>query len=109
MSTDFRAELQRLVKAIKNWDFDTGSLEQDWSALDRAEAALAHPEPTAPSNKEVAELVARLRDWHSVPLLSQLTRAADLLERLASDNAGLAAAADSLYADNMSLLDNHHE
>jgi hypothetical protein len=45
MSTDYRAELQRLVKAIKNWDFDTGSLEQDWAALDRAEAALAQPEP----------------------------------------------------------------
>jgi hypothetical protein len=45
MTTDFRAELQRLVEAIKNWDFDTGSLEQDWSALDRAEAALAQPAP----------------------------------------------------------------
>jgi hypothetical protein len=45
MTTDYRAELQRLVEAIKNWDFDTGSLEQDWSALDRAEAALAQPEP----------------------------------------------------------------
>ena len=33
-------------------------------------------------------------------------RAADLLERLASDNAGLEAAADSLWADNVSLLDN---
>jgi hypothetical protein len=52
MSTDFRAELQRLVKAIKNWDFDTGSVEQDWSALDRAEAALAQPEPVAPTDKK---------------------------------------------------------
>ena len=66
-------------------------------------------EPVAPSNKEVVELVARLRDWRSVPLLSERERAAALLERLASDNAGLAAAADSLYADNMSLLDNHHD
>jgi hypothetical protein len=55
MSTDCRAELQRLVEAIKNWDFDTGSLEQDWSALDRAEAALAQPEPVAPKDEEIEE------------------------------------------------------
>jgi hypothetical protein len=57
MSADYRAELQRLVEAIKNWDFDTGSLEQDWSALDRACAALAQPEPVAPTDDEIGE-------WH---------------------------------------------
>ena len=56
MTTDFRAELQQLVKAIKDWDFDTGSLEQDWSALDRAEAALAQPEQVAPTNKDLDAL-----------------------------------------------------
>ena len=79
-----------------------GLAEVFWGRYDQ-------PEPVAPSNKEVVELVARLRDWHSVPLLSERERAAALLERLASDNAGLAAAADSLYADNMSLLDSHHD
>jgi hypothetical protein len=57
--TGFRAELQRLVEAIKNWDFDTGSLEQDWSALDRACAALAQPEPVAPTESDVTELSYR--------------------------------------------------
>ena len=35
------------MKRLRTWDFDTGSLEQDWSALDRAEAALAQPEQVA--------------------------------------------------------------
>jgi hypothetical protein len=60
-----------------------GLAEVFWGRYDQ-------PEPVAPSNKEVVELVARLRDWHSVPLLSERERAAALLERLVSDNAGLA-------------------
>jgi hypothetical protein len=82
MSTDFRAELHRLVEAIKNWDFDTGSLEQDWSALDRACAALAQqpvsqpyklpqPEPVAPTDEDI-------NDWHS--------QCADLTRRGAADH-----------------------
>ena len=78
--------------------------------LDRARAALAEPVPPvncpgcegvpAPGNQpcavcgkeasppspvegEVAELVRRLRDFMTVPLLQERVRAADLLERLA--------------------------
>jgi hypothetical protein len=81
-------------------------------ALEQARPTV-EPVPEPPADKEVTELVAWLRDRASSTSLAhtarRITRAADLLERLASDNAGLAAAADSLYADNMSLLDNHHE
>jgi hypothetical protein len=67
MTTDYRAELQRLVKAIKNWDFDTGSVEQDWSALHRAEAALAQPEPEGVTDEELWEMYELERgepgDW----------------------------------------------
>jgi hypothetical protein len=67
----------------------------------------------SPADKEVAELVEWLRleseDWLQANPRgyqgARLTRAAELLERLASDNAGLTAAADSLWADNVSLLD----
>jgi hypothetical protein len=74
------------------------------------------PQPQPPADGEVAELVAVLHadaeclaaeqpDLMQVTN-QQLTRAADLLQRLASDNAGLTAAADSLWADNISLLSN---
>jgi hypothetical protein len=81
----------------------------------RSRAALAQPEQQWPADGEAAELVAVFRKVASEdPGVVQidplwLTCAADLLERLASDNAGLAAAADSLWADNMSLLDSHHD
>ena len=62
-----------------------------------------------PEEGEVAELTARLRairNDYGVKHSADCQRAADLLERLASDNAGFTAAADSLWADNVSLLDN---
>jgi predicted phage gp36 major capsid-like protein len=73
-----------------------------------------------PTDEELAKLVAWLRQFAdatkgympgttAATLALKVTRAAALLERLASDNAGLAAAADSLYADNMSLLGNHND
>jgi hypothetical protein len=85
-----------------------------------ARTALAQPEPEPPTDGEVTELVAWLRrfadakkGWRrgttAAALALKVTRAANLLEILASDNAGLAAAADSLYTDNMSLLDGHHD
>ena len=74
-------------------------------------ACWGHPTPQPPADGEVAELVAWLRDRANSTSLAhtarRITRAADLLERLASDTAGLAAAADSLWADNVSLLDEH--
>ena len=78
-------------------------------------ARWGRPTPQPPADGEVAELVAWLRATGKLlhPDYSKsripYMRAAALLERLASDNAGLAAAADSLYADNMSLLDNHND
>ena len=81
-----------------------------------ARAVLARwgrPTPQPPADGEVAELVAWLRATGKLlhPDYSKsripYMRAADLLQRLASDNAGLTAAADSLWADNVSLLDEH--
>jgi len=43
--TDFRALCAELVGAVENYDFDSDNLEQDWSVLERARAALAQPEP----------------------------------------------------------------
>ena len=78
------------------------------AALDR----FGRPTPQPMADGEVAELVEWLqamRDLageHNPDEQRRYTRAAELLERLASDNAGLTAAADSLWADNVSLLDN---
>ena len=83
---------------------------------DRARALLAQP----PADGEVAELVEWLRESldcalqsgnsksikNHCRLLEVLERLASDNARLASDNAGLTAAADSLWADNVSLLDN---
>jgi len=49
MSTDWKALCADLVKAVDNYDFDTESMVQDYSILDRARAALAQPEPAGPS------------------------------------------------------------
>ena len=76
--------------------------------LRTARAVLArwgHPTPQPMADGEVAELCAWLRN-NSSGIYRPAARAADLLERLESDNVGLAAAADSLWADNVSLLDN---
>ena len=73
-----------------------------------ARALLAQP----PADGEVAELVEWLRESLDSALQSGNSksiknhcRLLEVLERLASDNAGLTAAADSLWADNVSLLD----
>ena len=80
-----------------------------------ARAVLARwgrPTPQPPTDGEVTELVEWLQSMrdlageHNPDEQRRYTRAAELLERLASDNAGLTAAADSLWADNVSLLDN---
>ena len=68
-------------------------------------ARFGRPTPQPVADGEVAELCAWLRN-NSSGVYRPAARAADLLERLASDNVGLAAAADSLWADNVSLLDN---
>ena len=42
------------------------------------------PAPAAPEPGEVEELVARLRDWHSIPLLQERERIATLLSQLSA-------------------------
>ena len=108
MTTDYRAMCAELLEALEGRRFCYGAI------LDSARAALAQPEPQPPADGEVAKLVAWLRleseDWRQANPRgyqgARLTRTAELLEHLASDNAGLTAAADSLWADNASLLDN---
>ena len=53
MSTDWKALCADLVKAVDNYDFDTESMVQDYSVLDRARAALAQPEPEGPTDEEL--------------------------------------------------------
>jgi hypothetical protein len=77
-------------------------------------------EEKPPADGEVAELQRWGVDHGAQPgrpLLSPMEDgywtpwhiAADLLQRLASDNAGLKAAAESLYWDNLSLLDSQND
>jgi len=100
MSTDYRALCSELTEKLHKY---TSLYEGHESELvNRARAELAKPEPEPPADKEVTELVAWLRDRANSTSLAhtarRITRAADLLERLASDNAGLAAAADGDFA-----------
>ena len=86
----------------------------------RAAELLARPTPQPPADGEVAELQRWGVDHGAQPgrpLLSPMEDgywtpwhiAADLLQRLASDNAGLEAAAESAYLDNLSLLDSQND
>ena len=79
-----------------------------------------NPTPQPPADGEVAELQRWGVDHGAQPgrpLLSPMEDgywtpwhiAADLLQRLASDNAGLEAAAESAYLDNLSLLDSQND
>ena len=108
---DYRAMCAELVDV-----FDNPSPPQyKADVLARARALLAQPEPQPPADGEVTELVEWLRRGSLLgngdfpESEAKLTRAADLLERLASDNAGLEAAAESAYLDNLSLLDSQDD
>ena len=117
MTTDFRAMCAELLA----WAEHTSShYYKQPDVLDRARALLAQPVAQPPADGEVAEL----QRWgvnHGAqpgrPLLSPMEDgywtpwhiAADLLQRLASDNAGLEAAAESAYLDNLSLLDSQND
>ena len=121
MTTDFRALCAELLQLEQEQPVEYTNWKRRYNAaIARTRTALAQAEPGVPTDGEVTELVAWLRQFANAKkgyrrgttaaaLALKVTRAANLLERLASDNAGLAAAADSLYADNMSLLDSHHE
>ena len=120
MTTDFRALCAELHEALEK---RCETLEED-RLLDRSaaalRAALAQPTPQPPADGEVAELQRWGVDHGAQPgrpLLSPMEDgywtpwhiAADLLQRLASDNAGLEAAAESLYWSNLSLLDSQND
>ena len=113
MTDQFRAMCAELLA-----DYDNCHYRSELS--DRARALLAQPVAQPPADGEVAEL----QRWgvnHGAqpgrPLLSPMEDgywtpwhiAADLLQRLASDNAGLEAAAESAYLDNLSLLDSQND
>ena len=125
MTTDYRAMCAELVDSVelllemRAVDAKPMAITED--RLTRARALLDQPvEEKPPADGEVAEL----QRWgvdHGVqpgrPLLSPMEDgywtpwhiAADLLQRLASDNAGLEAAAESLFWDNLSLLDSQND
>ena len=126
MTTDYRALCAELHKELeKRCDLShyVNTPEED-QLLDRSaaalRAALAQPTPQPPADGEVAELQRWGVDHGAQPgrpLLSPMEDgywtpwhiAADLLQRLASDNAGLEAAAESLYWSNLSLLDSQND
>jgi hypothetical protein len=117
MSTDFRALCARMADELDHYrQLLTDNRRETHALATEARTELAKPEPVVLTRPDCFEFAmdflggkeeAEVRNY--IERLESAARAADLLERLASDNAGLAAAADSLYADNMSLLDNHHE
>jgi hypothetical protein len=87
--TDFRAELQRLVEAYDEhggkWpDHHEQALFQ---AVEDARAALAQPEPAAPTDEEIDEQTATLIPW----LLEEAIQAADSDQPYAAGKLTLAA------------------
>ena len=128
MTNPYRALCAELLAALKSWSPHGGGplecledREEEADLIARAETELAQPvaeEP--PADGEVAELQRWGVDHGAQPgrpLLSPMEDgywtpwhiAADLLQRLASDNAGLEAAAESLFWDNLSLLDSQND
>ena len=117
MTNPYRAMCAELIEAI---DSETADWEDIEELKARARALLAQPVPQPPADGEVAELQRWGVDHGAQPgrpLLSPMEDgywtpwhiAADLLQRLASDNAGLEAAAESAYLDNLSLLDSQND
>jgi hypothetical protein len=125
MTTDYRAMCAELVDSVelllemRAVDAKPMAITED--RLTRARALLAQPvAEKPPADGEVAELQRWGVDHGAQPgrpLLSPMEDgywtpwhiAADLLQRLASDNAGLEAAAESLFWDNLSLLDSQND
>ena len=53
MSTDYRAELQRLLGAVENDVIDTNDGLRFQAAVNRVRTALAQPEPQGPTDEEI--------------------------------------------------------
>ena len=127
MTNPYRAMCAELADALAEWRLGGGPPEDtaDADLIDRARALLAQPVAQPPADGEVAELVETLKGiayWRrhgtigglapapfDIRQADRLDRAAELLQRLASDNAGLEAAAESAYLDNLSLLDSQND
>ena len=114
MTNPYRIMLAELIDALEG-GIPAERLRMSPLA-DRARALLDQPV----ADGEVAELQRWGVDHGAQPgrpLLSPMEDgywtpwhiAADLLQRLASDNAGLEAAAESLYWSNLSLLDSQND
>jgi hypothetical protein len=118
MTDPYRAMCAELLEAL---EIQLDELRFNNRLCIRARALLDQPvEEKPPADGEVAELQRWGVDHGAQPgrpLLSPMEDgywtpwhiAADLLQRLASDNAGLEAAAESLFWDNLSLLDSQND
>jgi hypothetical protein len=118
MTNPYRAMCAELLEAL---EIQLDELRFNNRLCIRARALLDQPvEEKPPADGEVAELQRWGVDHGAQPgrpLLSPMEDgywtpwhiAADLLQRLASDNAGLEAAAESLYWSNLSLLDSQND
>ena len=129
MTTDYRAICAELHTAIQLYTGQNPAAANVspselvcrlMDAMAASAAALAQPTPQPPADGEVAELQRWGVDHGAQPgrpLLSPMEDgywtpwhiAADLLHRLASDNAELEAAAESLFWDNLSLLNSQDD
>ena len=117
MTPPYRALCAELLEAL---EIQLDELRFNNRLCIRARSLLDQPTPQPPADGEVAELQRWGVDHGAQPgrpLLSPMEDgywtpwhiAADLLQRLASDNAGLEAAAESLYWSNLSLLDSQND
>jgi hypothetical protein len=121
MSNPYRAMCADMLEAFDGLPCETNYRGQsrpivciDEEPFDRARALLVQPEPSG--YDEPARFAAWLRK-HSSDCMElgrpdwahMISRAAELLDRLASDNAGLEAAAEFFYLDNLSLLDGQND
>ena len=138
MTDQFRAMCAELTERLEWFIAEDETNENDpgnqyWltgkqagiDSVTRARALQDQPVAQPPADGEVAELVETLKGiayWRrhgtigglapapfDIRQADRLDRAAELLQRLASDNAGLEAAAESAYLDNLSLLDSQND
>ena len=80
MMTDFRAELQALVDASESFAEPVIGHRIPWqTALDRARAALAQPEPQGPTDEQLVELFNE-NDWNYISPETFLDIARSVLE-----------------------------
>jgi hypothetical protein len=104
--TDWKALCAELVSAVENYDFDTGSLEQNWKALERAKAALAQSDPAGPTDEELDELWADIDGGGAIWAWQPYAR--EVLKRWGTTNLCPIPVAERLPTDEdlLSMADN---